>query len=228
MRLARLLLVATLACALHAHAQEQKLAPVDEAANDRSWIAFRHRLLTALDQRDRRFLLSIIDARVRNAPGAERGIAEFRKEWDLEAKDSPVWTELASALFLGAAYLPRDEEKKHAPRELCAPYLLAKWPADIDPFGHGAIVAKETAARSAPASDAPPLQPLSYDIVAVTDWDVADRDAASPQRWVKVKLAAGEGYVPAEHVRSPIEHAACFVKGASGWRLTAFAPAGGE
>ena len=37
-----------------------------------------------------------------------------------------------------------------------------------------------------------------------------------------------DGYVPEEQIRSPIEQAACFVKGGNGWRMTAFAPAGGE
>jgi len=43
-----------------------------------------------------------------------------------------------------------------------------------------------------------------------------------------VRIGDKDGYLPEEHIRSPIEHAACFVKGASGWRMVAFAPAGGD
>jgi hypothetical protein len=41
-------------------------------------------------------------------------------------------------------------------------------------------------------------------------------------------LKDGEGYVPEEQIRSPIEQTACFVKTENGWRMTAFAPAGGQ
>jgi hypothetical protein len=43
-----------------------------------------------------------------------------------------------------------------------------------------------------------------------------------------VRYRNRDGYLLEEHVRSPLEQAACFVKGASGWRMTGFAPAGGE
>ena len=46
------------------------------------------------------------------------------------------------------------------------------------------------------------------------------------QKWVRIKYLDREGYVPEEHVRSPVEQAACFVKSANGWRMTAFAPRG--
>ncbi len=39
-------------------------------------------------------------------------------------------------------------------------------------------------------------------------------------------LQQRDGYVPEEQFRSPIEQAACFVKGGNGWRMTALAPAG--
>lgn len=216
-------LAAVVAFTAPAAAQEKKILPVDEAAKDASWVNFRNRLLTALQTRDRKFVLSVTDRNVRNTTAGERGIAEFQRHWDLASDTSPLWRELPSALFLGAAYVERDK----GVRELCAPYLLGKWPDDVDPFHHGAIVAKETMVKSAPSSTAGSVRTLAYDVVPVVDWDVADQDAASPQRWVKVKVGA-EGYVPEEHVRSPIELAACFVKGPNGWRMVAFAPAGGD
>lgn len=229
MNIRMLACAAALAWCAAAAAQERRLEPVDEGAKDASWVAFKNRLLAALQKQDRRFLLSITDRNVRNTTSGERGIAEFQKQWDLASDASPIWRELSSALFLGSAYLKREPEKgKRATQELCAPYLLAQWPHDVEPFGHGAVVARDTAARKEPSSAAALLQGLSYDLVNVTDWDVEDRDAATPQRWVKVRVPAGEGYVPAEHVRSPIELTACFVKGPNGWRMTAFAPAGGE
>ena len=68
---------------------------------------------------------------------------------------------------------------------------------------------------------------LSYQIVRVTDWEVPDIDPKFQQKWVQIRLLKeGMGYVPEEHIRSPIEHAACFVRAGASWRLTVFGPAG--
>jgi len=174
-------------------------------------------------KRDRTFVLGILDRNVRIGVDGVRGIDEFRKQWHLDADDSPLWRDLPSALFLGAAYLRREGR----PRELCAPYLLAQWPRNMDPHAYGAIIAKEALVKAVPSSDSPTLAMLSYDIVPVADWEVADQAPDFPQKWTRVKLKTGEGYVPEEQIRSPIEQVACFVKTENGWRMTAFAPAGG-
>jgi hypothetical protein len=217
-----LLVVAIAAHVAPAIAQDRTLEPVDEAGKDASWNGFRKRLLEALDRRDRKYVLGVITQNVRNGSDAPRGIAEFRKQWDLDAEDSPFWRELSSALELGSAWLARPKQR----RELCAPYLLAKWPEDVDPTLSGVIVAREALVKSEPSSHSETLATLSYHIVLVPDWEVADRDPASKQKWVKIRVQDRDGYVPEEQVRSPIEHAACFVKGENGWRLTVFGPAG--
>ena len=222
--LRRCLLVFLCVAPLAVCAQELKLAPVDEAGRDASWVGFRNRLLAAIEKRDRKFLLGILDRDIRNSLEAPRGIAEFRRQWDIEADDSSLWRELSSALFLGAAYVERGKGR----RELCAPYVLAKWPQDVDPFVNGVIISREVLVKAEPASGSGTLQTLSYDLVAVADWEVADRAADVKQRWVKVKVRSGEGYVPEEQIRSPVEHSACFVKTESGWRLTGFGPGGGS
>jgi hypothetical protein len=218
---AALLLACTLAVA--ASAQESKLLPVDEGARDVSWLRFKKRLSDAIDKRDKAFLLSILDRDVRNQSEKTRGIAEFRKQWELDTADTPIWHELATALQLGAAYLKRDNRA-----ELCAPYLLAKWPPDVEPFTHGAIIARDSTVQAEPSLSSSALGHLSYDIVPVSDWEVADKSPNARQKWVRIRFGERDGYVLEEHVRSPVEQAACFVKTPGGWRMTAFAPAGGE
>lgn len=208
--------------ALPAGAQDMKLPPVDEGSKDASWVSFKNRLLNALDKKDRKFVLGIIDKNIRNSFDGTRGLAEFRKLWDFDAEDTPLWRELSAALFLGSAY--RKPEK--GPTELCAPYVLPKWPDNTDPHAYGAIIAKEVLVKTAPSGAAATLATLEYDLVAVADWDVADEAAEAKQRWVKVRIKAGEGYVPEEQIRSPIEHSACFVKGPNGWRLVALGAGG--
>jgi hypothetical protein len=39
-------------------------------------------------------------------------------------------------------------------------------------------------------------------------------------------LKEGTGFVPEEQIRSPVEHSACFIRTARGWRMTVFGPAG--
>lgn len=219
------LLAALLVPQNHTHAQElRKLPLVDEAAADASWQSFKKRLLVAIEKRDKAFLLSILDRNVRNQDSRTRGIPTFRKQWELDTPDSPLWSELATALQLGGAYLTRDKR----PKEFCAPYLLAKWPFDLEPTDYGVIVAREALVQAEPTTSSASLGTLSYDIVRVTDWEVDDKAAGTKQKWVRIRLGARDGFVPEELIRSPIEHAACFVRGPNGWRMTAFAPAGGE
>lgn len=204
--------------------QERPLDPMDEAAKDASWRSFKENLLAALEKRDRDFVLGILDAEVRSGQAGERGVAAFKEEWGLESDTGPLWKELAAVLALPAAY----HRPEQGPLELCAPYVAVRWPQDIDAYKGGAIVVKSALVKSAPSSAAGTIATLSYHLVEVTDWEVNDRSADSKQKWVKIRLRAGEGYVPEEQIRSPIEHTACFVKGERGWRLVGFGPGGGK
>ena len=220
----RLLLLLCLSLALPALAQERKLPLVDEAASDVSWLRFKKRLQAAIDTKDKQFLLSILDRNVRNQTESTRGIANFRSQWELDTADSPVWRELQSALQHGSAFVRRVR----GGRELCAPYLLGKWPDDVEPFNNGVVVARETTVRAEPSNSAAALGSLSYDIIPVTDWEVDDKAGDSKQKWVRLRYRNRDGFVPEEHVRSPIEQTACFMKVNNAWRMTGFAPAGGE
>jgi hypothetical protein len=203
-------------------AQEERLPPVDEAAKDGTWTSFRAQLLVAVEKRDLQFVLGVIDRDVRNGSDAPRGIEEFRTQWHLDDNDTPFWRELAAALALGSAWLARDDQ----PRELCAPYLLGKWPRHMDPLANGLVTARGAPVRAGPSAKSQVLATLTHVLVRVTDWEVDDRDASSKQKWVQVHFRGREGYLAEEHMRSPIEHAACFAKTDLGWRLTVFGPAG--
>ena len=216
------LLIAVLGAA-SAAAQDRKLPPVDEAAGDASWLRFKKQLAGAIEKRDKQFLLSILDKNVRNQDERTRGVAHFRKQWELDTADSPLWRELASALQLGSAHIKRDKR-----RELCVPYLLGRWPDDVGPADHGVVISRDAAVQSEPSTSSASLGTLSYDIVYVADWEIDDKAASVKQKWVKIRYRNRDGYIPEEQVRSPIEQAACFVKSGNGWRMTAFAPAGGE
>lgn len=204
-----------LAAAPGAAAQEVKLLRVDEGASDPSWTRFKARLLEAIERRDQKFVLGVVDAKIRNMSGND-GIAEFRKLWDLRSADSPLWVELPKLLFLGGVFIKRDK----GAYEYCAPYVHFKWPDNAAADASGAIIAGEVLMKAGPSAAAETLRVLSYDLVKAVDWEVADEDKENRQKWVKIQAGAGAGYVPEEQIRSPLEYRACFARSEAGWRMT--------
>lgn len=219
-RISRLLRAVAIAAALTGSAggaaQEIKLPPVDEAAGDATWVRFKARLLDALARRDQKFVISVIDGKIRNTSDKD-GSAEFRRLWEPHSAVSPLWLELPKILFLGGAFVKRDK----APAEFCAPYVHYKWPDNAPADASGAIIAREVLVKARPSSAAETRLALSYDLVKVLDWEIADEDKTSTQKWVQIQTRAGAGYVPEEQVRSPLEFRACFVKSGALWRMTA-------
>jgi hypothetical protein len=197
-------------------AQDLKLLPVDEGATDPQWPRFKARLLEALARRDQQFVLDLVEPDIRNTSGTA-GVAEFKKLWELQSASSALWTELPKLLFIGSVYVKRDAKT----RELCAPYVYYRWPESVDGNVGGAIIARQTLLKAQPAAGAATVTDLSYDVVTVADWEVDDQNKDSAQKWVKVKAGAREGYVPEEHVRSPLEYRACFSNRGARWRMTA-------
>ena len=129
-------------------------------------------------------LAGIVDTNILNAMEAPRGIATFRKLWDLDGKDDRLLRELSASLQLGSAWY----QPKKGVRMLCAPYVPIKWPLnDYDPYQNGVIIARDTLMKSQPSQGAETVGRLNYDIVNVRDWEVADRDAKVMQRWVKIR-----------------------------------------
>jgi hypothetical protein len=196
-------------------AQEAKLLPVDEGAADVTWPRFKARLLDALMRHDQQFILGIVDRKIRNMSGPD-GAAEFRKLWEPQSAASPLWVELPKLLLLGGVFVKRDKNVV----EFCAPYVYYKWPDSAGIDASGAIIARETLVKARPAANSATLLTLSYDLVEVADWEVANDGKDNPQKWIKLKTKAGEGYVPEEHVRSPLEYRACFAKSGARWRMT--------
>ncbi len=222
-RMSRGLALALCVCALGipgvpASAQEMRFAPLDEAASDMSWQTYKRRLLEALEQKDRKTLLGAIDANVDNGPDQKTGIEEFRRRWDFADDRSPLWDELRKAVVLGGAFVRTENGQTR----FCTPYVAAKWPTTIDPFGFGAIVAAEALVKTEPSSEARTLATLGHEVVPVEDWEVMDKTPGFPQKWTRIRVGANSGYLPEEQIRSPIEHMACFAGAGGSWRLVSF------
>ena len=201
---------------------ERKLPRTDDGASDPTWIAFRNNLLAALRRGDRAALINVIDRNIVNGLEAPRGVAAFLKLWEIDARSDRLLRDLSTALNLGSAWYRQDKQNGGA-RVLCAPYVPIKWPLnDVDPYDSGAVVVKETFIKGSPSHAAETLGTLSFDIIGVRDWEVGDAESRLAQRWVKVIHRGRDGYVPAEHIRSAIEHRACFAKTGATWRMVEY------
>jgi hypothetical protein len=207
-------LVLALACP-PAHAQELRFTPIDEGSADINWLNYKNRLIDALEARNRPVVLAAIDPNVDNGPEHKPGLEEFRRRWDFDDDTSPLWYELQKALVLGGAYV-KDEQGR---ARFCAPYVAAKWPTTVDPFAFGAIVSADVLVKTEPSSEARTMARLTHEVVRVEDWEVPDSTPGFPQKWTRIEMRSGSGYVPEQQIRSPIEHMACFAARGGTWRL---------
>jgi hypothetical protein len=202
--------------------QERKLLPVDEGKRDASFSAFRAKALEAAKKRDVKYILSIVDANIKNTFGDSNGIDEFKKMWKLSSPQSDFWDEFITVLEHGGAFWKR----KGAPKNQIfhAPYTFTEFPADLDAVEHQAIFGDNVNLRSKPDANAPIVAGLSYNIVKV-DYEnsVKDENKEGEYSWLKVETLGGKkGFVKSEYVRSPIAYRAIFEKRNGKWKLVTF------
>jgi len=98
------LLALALLIAAPAVAQIGTLEPVDEAADDPSFVLFRARLLEGVAMRDTAFVLAHLHPDVKVSFGGDDGVEGFRRIWLERTSEPTLWTELASFLPFGSTY----------------------------------------------------------------------------------------------------------------------------
>jgi hypothetical protein len=201
----RVVLIAVLLAA--AVAGQDRLPPVDESTSDPSFLAFKVRLLAALERKDVAALMRALDPKIRVSFGAGDGIATFRKHWHLDRPaQSKVWTELATVLRLGAT---RDET------EFIAPYVFTRFPQTLDAYNHAAVIRPAAILRKSPSLTAPKIATLDHSIVVLL--------GQPGNGWRQVRTPDGvTGWLQERDLRSPLDYRAFFEKRNEEWRLTAF------
>ena len=184
-----------------------KLPPVDESASDPSFLAFKVRLLAALERKDLGALLKAVDPKIRSSFGGNDGIADFRRHWKLDRPaQSEVWAELATVLRLGVT---RDDP------EFIAPYVFTKFPPTLDAYSHAAVIRPAAVLRKTPSASGAKVAALQYNMVQF----IGERSGA----WRQVRTAEGlTGWVHERDIRSPLDYRAFFEKRDGQWKLTAF------
>ena len=206
------------AAALPGLAAEGKVLPVDEAAKDPSFLAFRQKLTEAARKHDLDFILNTLDPNIVNSFGGSEGIEGFKAIWELDKPQTKLWDTLTLVLALGGSLNVSDQETS-----FWAPYVYSRWPNDVDSFEYAAIIGTNVKVRSRPSLDAPVVATLSYDIVKFADQSWLPAGEAGPDAWVKVITPAGrEGFVSSRYVRSPIDYRIAFIKKDGKWSITHF------
>ena len=189
-----------------AAAQVGKLLPIDEAARDPEFFAFRAQLQAAVARHDAEAVLAAVDPNIKNTFGGDDGIDAFRRRWKLPAGDR-LWDELGTVLAFGGAFFAKDA--------FSAPYVHQKWPGRFDSFTHVAVLGTGVRVRAAPGPQGRVLTSLSFDVVPLAE-------PYGKSDWTRIKLRDGRtGYVSSRYVRSPIGYRAVFNKIAGRWRMTA-------
>jgi hypothetical protein len=199
-------------------AQERFVKPVDEAAQDTSFLAFRTKLITATQQRDVKYILSIVDKSIKNGFGGNDGIVEFQKQWKIYSRNSAFWAEFLKVITNGGTF---DRNNRGI---FYAPYLFTNFPEDIDQFEHQAIFGNNVNLRSKPDTTASIVASLSYNVVKV-DYQNSVKSPKSEDEflWLKIETLGGKkGFVKSEFVRSSIDYRAGFEKRRGKWTMTFF------
>ncbi len=195
-------------------AQQLKLSPVDEAASDPGFLAFRTQLQRAIDRRDVKFLRSAISPDIElGGEGEQQGPEDFEQVWRPGDPSSDLWDTLDDVLALGGSF------QEHG-RRFCAPYVYSNWPEAVSPADALAVITKGVNLRQSCAANARVVTVLDHDIVT---WSGAHETITrAGKEWAEVKTAGGiAGCVLDEYVRSPLDYHACFEKIQGKWKLTA-------
>lgn len=186
--------------------QRMPLLPIDQAATQPEFFAFRARLQAAIARHDEAALLAAVDPGIRLSFGVDNGIDDLRAQ--LRDPKTTLWADLASALALGGTFA--------SPTSFTAPYVFAAWPDSADSFECAAVIGDNVRVRRTADAHSAVVGRVSFEIVQVLP-DSRSHDV------VHVRRAGGvAGFVAAAFVRSPIARRAGFERVSGRWRLRSF------
>jgi hypothetical protein len=217
-----LALLWTIPAVVHGQSKDDQLASAgtrftvrDDGASDPSFVEFRKGLLAAARAGDRQALLKMMPPSVSasfDTAKAEPALAGFG------FLDGQPWRPLVHALELGTARVDK---------ELYAPFLYALF---IE-MENAAIVGRDVRMRAEPRADAPVVNVLSFEIVAVDRTHHFDSGSfyhadnpQNPAAWARVTTHDRRtGYVYGRFVWSPGNPRFSFEKIDGEWKLTGWA-----
>jgi hypothetical protein len=187
-----------------------RLYPIDDAQRDSGFRSYVGKLRSAVEARDGGALRKLVDEEVVVGPDKDdKGWAKFAAKWRPEDKGgSPLWAVLADLISLGFV-------REH-PTVYLSPYLVWRFPRNLDPSMHLVITRDKAALRESPSVDAPVVARLSFDIVR----RLGDGDDKGFVQWAHVETLDGKsGWVNARDAMSPAMPRAQFGQRRGRWLL---------
>lgn len=182
--------------------------PRDDGTGDPSLVEFRNGLLSAVRQKDEKYLASVVSADFRWSFGGESSWSEFLNSWKVGDPTSELWDELEIILTHGGCF-SEGQSTFSAPYTFCAPR-----PASADSEGSAAVIEDREPLRSAPSSGASVQRLLSYEFVRLQGGE----DAHAEYR--KVTAGNGEvGYIRRRAIRHAYDARAILEKRSGQWVL---------
>lgn len=216
----RRLLIAILLLSLAAFAQRgakpTKLLPIDEAAKDPSFLAFRTELIKAVEKRDAAAVKAILDPKIQIDDKGVYGPDTFIKLLKIDNPKAEFWTGFEQLLKMGGRWRA-DKSGKTGPR-FVAPYIYTDWPAGYDKFEYGAIAGANVKVLTQPKTGAPVLLTASHDIVTIFMED----DSVKGDFQEIGMLSGQRGWVRRSEVRSALDFHAAFQKRGEKWMLVKY------
>jgi hypothetical protein len=189
-----------------------RLYPVDDTARDPSFESFVRKLRSAVEARSTHALRGLVFPEVVSGPADDdTGWTKFAARWRPDDTESPLWPALSDMLELGFV-------REH-PSLFLSPYLVWRFPAELDRAAYLVVIRDRVALRAAPSLKAPVVDWLSFDVV---------RPLGRPEsgeglgQWVRVANLSGHtGYVNAKDLMSPLIPRAQFGIRKGKWFLVA-------
>ena len=214
-------IIFTLLFAVNLFGQERYLRPIDEGRADAGFAAFRAKLIDAVERRDEKYVLSIVDRDIRVTFGDNHGLADFKQMWKLSDPNDRFWTEFL-VILNGGGKFERTGKGRAVRTQFWAPYVFAAYPEDLDPFDTTAITGENVNLRKRPDKAGAIVARLSYNLVKVDHArSVPGPTPESEPAWFHVETFGGKkGYVLSEFTRSPVGLRAGFTKKQGKWMLT--------
>jgi hypothetical protein len=208
----RILLFAIL-CLSQSHiTAATRLYPVDDTSRNPAFRSYVRKLQIAVDRRSVERLRKLVDDKVVvGDDAAEKGWTGFIARWHPEDAHSTVWAVLSDLLALGFI-------QEH-PQLFLSPYLVWRFPRELNMATHLVVIRGNAALRDMPSSRTTPFAYLSFDIVERLSEAQPTEDLA---RWIFVRTLDGKtGYLNARDAMSPLMPRAQFGMRRGHWLLIA-------
>lgn len=175
------------------------------------------RLIEAVANRDTSALYGALSPEIKVSFGGGVGLEDFRRQWEPDSLDSPLWSTLSEVLAGGGSMATSGSDSWFE-----APYWTSEWRnVSYDAFEYGVIIGEQVLVRERPTTQSEAIAAVSYDIVRAVDPYAASEEEG--MEFVLVELKGGRsGYVSKKFYRSPIGYRAGFRKVNGTWQMQWF------